>query len=84
MSLIYTSGTTGLAKGVLREAMTIRAVPAGGGDDAGGDGAATGHEELVTAPMYHAAPNAQAVFALALGIETDDHAAFRRRGVPER
>jgi long-chain acyl-CoA synthetase len=32
-------------------------------------GLRTGMRTLITAPMYHAAPNAQAVFALALGIE---------------
>jgi long-chain acyl-CoA synthetase len=69
MSLIYTSGTTGLPKGVIRDAMapeqtrdvaaaTLRAM-----------GLRPDMHTLVTAPMYHSAPNAQGLFALALGIE---------------
>jgi long-chain acyl-CoA synthetase len=69
MSLIYTSGTTGLPKGVIREAMT----PARSRDVAAATLLAMGlrpdMHTLITAPMYHSAPNAQALFALALGIE---------------
>jgi long-chain acyl-CoA synthetase len=69
MSLIYTSGTTGLPKGVIRDAMT----PQQSRDVAAATLRAMGlrpdMHTLVTAPMYHAAPNAQALFALALGIE---------------
>ncbi len=69
MSLIYTSGTTGLPKGVIRDAMApeqSREVAAG---TLAAMGLRPGMHTLVTAPMYHSAPNAQALFALALGIE---------------
>jgi long-chain acyl-CoA synthetase len=69
MSLIYTSGTTGLAKGVLREAMTTEQSQQVAATTLAAMGLRPGMKTLVTAPMYHAAPNAQAVFALALGIE---------------
>jgi long-chain acyl-CoA synthetase len=69
MSLIYTSGTTGLAKGVLREAMTSEQSQQVAATTLAAMGLRPGMRTLVTAPMYHAAPNAQAVFALALGIE---------------
>ena len=69
MSLIYTSGTTGLAKGVLREAMTADQSQQVAATTLAAMGLRPGMRTLVTAPMYHAAPNAQAVFALALGIE---------------
>jgi long-chain acyl-CoA synthetase len=69
MSVIYTSGTTGLPKGVIRDVMT----PEQSRDVAGATLRAMGlrpdMHTLVTAPMYHSAPNAQALFALALGIE---------------
>ena len=69
MSVIYTSGTTGLPKGVIRDPMT----PDQSRDVAAATlramGLAPGMHTLVTAPMYHSAPNAQALFALALGIE---------------
>jgi long-chain acyl-CoA synthetase len=69
LSLIYTSGTTGLAKGVLREAMTAEQSQQVAATTLAAMGLGPGMKTLVTAPMYHAAPNAQAVFALALGIE---------------
>lgn len=69
MSLIYTSGTTGLAKGVLREAMTAEQAQQVAATTLAAMGLRPGMRTLITAPMYHAAPNAQAVFALALGIE---------------
>ncbi len=69
MSVIYTSGTTGLPKGVIRDAMS----PEQSRDVAAATLRAMGlrpdMHTLVTAPMYHSAPNAQALFALALGIE---------------
>ena len=69
MSLIYTSGTTGLAKGVLREAMGADQSQQVAATTLAAMGLRPGMRTLVTAPMYHAAPNAQALFALALGIE---------------
>jgi long-chain acyl-CoA synthetase len=69
MSVIYTSGTTGLPKGVIRDVMT----PEQSRDVAAATLRAMGlrpdMHTLVTAPMYHSAPNAQGLFALALGIE---------------
>jgi long-chain acyl-CoA synthetase len=69
LSLIYTSGTTGLPKGVLREAMDAEQSQQVAATTLAAMGLRPGMKTLVTAPMYHAAPNAQAVFALALGIE---------------
>jgi long-chain acyl-CoA synthetase len=69
MSLIYTSGTTGLPKGVIRDAMTPEQSRAVAAATLGAMGLRPGMHTLVTAPMYHAAPNAQALFALALGME---------------
>jgi long-chain acyl-CoA synthetase len=69
LSLIYTSGTTGFAKGVLREAMTADQAQQVAATTLAAMGLRPGMRTLITAPMYHAAPNAQAVFALALGIE---------------
>ena len=69
MSLIYTSGTTGLAKGVLRSAMTADQSQLVAATTLAAMGLRPGMRTLVTAPMYHAAPNSQALFALALGIE---------------
>jgi long-chain acyl-CoA synthetase len=69
MSLIYTSGTTGLPKGVIREVMTPERSRAVAAATLGAMGLRPDMHTLVTAPMYHSAPNAQALFALALGIE---------------
>jgi long-chain acyl-CoA synthetase len=69
MSLIYTSGTTGLPKGVIRDAMTAEQSRDVAGATLRAMGLRPDMHTLVTAPMYHAAPNAQALFALALGIE---------------
>ena len=69
LSMIYTSGTTGLPKGVLRGAMTAEQSHQVAAATLAGMGLRPGMRTLITAPMYHAAPNAQALFALALGIE---------------
>jgi long-chain acyl-CoA synthetase len=69
MSVIYTSGTTGLPKGVIRDPMTPEQSREVAAATLRGMGLAPGMHTLVTAPMYHSAPNAQALFALALGIE---------------
>ncbi len=69
MSLIYTSGTTGLPKGVIRDAMTPEQTRAVAGATLAAMGLRPGMHTLVTAPMYHSAPNAQSLFALALGIQ---------------
>ncbi|WP_052668435.1 AMP-binding protein [Nitriliruptor alkaliphilus] len=69
LSTIYTSGTTGAPKGIRREpvdadrnaqnAALVREVL----------GLAPEHHTLVTMPLYHSAPNAHAMFCLALGME---------------
>jgi len=69
MSLIYTSGTTGLPKGVIRDAMAPEQSRDVAAATLAAMGLAPGMHTLVTAPMYHSAPNAQALFALALGIQ---------------
>ena len=69
MSLIYTSGTTGLPKGVIRDAMAPEQSREVAAATLAAMGLRPGMHTLVTAPMYHSAPNAQALFALALGIE---------------
>jgi long-chain acyl-CoA synthetase len=69
MSLIYTSGTTGLPKGVIRDVMAPEQSRDVAGATLAAMGLRSGMHTLVTAPMYHSAPNAQALFALALGIE---------------
>jgi long-chain acyl-CoA synthetase len=69
LSLIYTSGTTGLAKGVLRPAMNPEQSKHVAAATLAAMGLRPGMHTLITAPMYHAAPNAQGLFALALDIE---------------
>src|ERR1700722_11199439 len=69
LSLIYTSGTTGLAKGVIRNAMSPEQSQQVAMATLGGMGLKPGMTTVITAPMYHAAPNAQGLFAVALGIE---------------
>jgi long-chain acyl-CoA synthetase len=69
ISLIYTSGTTGLAKGVLRDAMTAEQSRRVAMATLEAMGLAPGMSTIITAPMYHAAPNTQGIFALALGID---------------
>jgi long-chain acyl-CoA synthetase len=69
MSLIYTSGTTGLAKGVIRTAMSSEQSTQVATATLAGMGLRPGMSTIVTAPMYHSAPNAQGLFAVALGID---------------
>jgi long-chain acyl-CoA synthetase len=68
-SVIYTSGTTGFAKGVLREALEPEQSLRVAGATLAAMGLEPGMSTIVTAPLYHSAPNAQALFALRLGIE---------------
>ena len=66
-SLIYTSGTTGRPKGVRRQALTPEQ-RAGFASVAGQTlGLTEGSRTIITAPMYHSAPNATAMFALQSG-----------------
>jgi long-chain acyl-CoA synthetase len=69
LSMLYTSGTTGLAKGVLREAMEAEQSQQVASATLAAMGLRPGMRTLITAPMYHAAPNAQGLFAVALGME---------------
>ena len=69
LSRIYTSGTTGLAKGVLRDRMSPEHSTNVGAATLDAMGLRPGMSSIATAPMYHAAPNAQALFAVALGID---------------
>src|ERR1700730_5508550 len=69
LSLIYTSGTTGLAKGVIRNAMSPEQSQQVAMATLAGMGLKPGMTTIITAPMYHAAPNAQGLFAVALGID---------------
>jgi long-chain acyl-CoA synthetase len=68
-SLIYTSGTTGLPKGVLRNPMTPEQSLQVATATLAGMGLGPGMRTIITAPMYHSAPNAQGLFAVALGID---------------
>lgn len=77
MSVIYTSGTTGLAKGILRDPVSPAAMPALGASIARIFGMRPGGSTLVTAPMYHTAPNVQATFAVAMGCDVYVMPAFR-------
>jgi long-chain acyl-CoA synthetase len=67
ISLIYTSGTTGLPKGVTRQPMTPDQSRQVAGAVLAGMGLRPGMSTLITAPLYHAAPNAQGLFAVTLG-----------------
>jgi long-chain acyl-CoA synthetase len=69
MSLIYTSGTTGLPKGVIRSPMTPEESQQVAMTTLNGMGLKPGMRTIVTAPMYHSAPNAQSLFSVALGID---------------
>jgi long-chain acyl-CoA synthetase len=68
-SLIYTSGTTGLPKGVIRNAMTPEQSSRVAAATLEATGLRAGMSTIVTAPLYHAAPNAQGLFSVALGID---------------
>ncbi len=76
MSLIYTSGTTGLPKGVIRHPMTPEQSQQVALTTLNGMGLRPGMRTLVTAPMYHSAPNAQSLFSVALGIDLTVMARF--------
>ncbi len=81
LSVIYTSGTTGQPKGILRqpvapereaEVATLLA-------EGLAFGAAT--STLIPAPLYHTAPNAHAVFAVALGMDLHIMTRFDAEGL---
>jgi long-chain acyl-CoA synthetase len=66
-SLIYTSGTTGRPKGVRRQALTPDQRAAFASVARQTLGLTAGSTTIITAPMYHSAPNATAMFALQSG-----------------
>lgn len=66
-TMIYTSGTTGRPKGVRRQAFTPEQRAAFAGAARQVLGLAEGSRTIITAPMYHTAPNATAMFALQIG-----------------
>jgi long-chain acyl-CoA synthetase len=69
LGVIYTSGTTGSPKGILRDRVTPEQSAAIGAALLRTFAAEPSMSTLVPAPLYHTAPNAQAVFALALGMD---------------
>ncbi|MEV5409993.1 AMP-binding protein [Thermopolyspora sp. NPDC052614] len=77
MSVIYTSGTTGLAKGILRDPIDAASMPRLVASIAKIFGMRPGGSTLITAPMYHTAPNVQATFAVAMGLDVHVMPAFR-------
>jgi hypothetical protein len=78
-TLIYTSGTTGRPKGVRRQALTPEQRAAFASVARQTLGLTEGSRTIITAPMYHSAPNATAMFALQSGATA---VTFRRRGPP--
>lgn len=69
LSVIYTSGTTGAPKGILREPMTPEQSGPAIERIFRAFGIQPGMHTMVPAPMYHSAPNAHALFAMAAGLE---------------
>jgi long-chain acyl-CoA synthetase len=66
-SMVYTSGTTGRPKGVRRQAFTPEQRAAFAVAAQQTLGLTEGSRTVISAPMYHAAPNATAMFALQIG-----------------
>lgn len=66
-TMVYTSGTTGRPKGVRRQAFTPEQRAAFVGAARQVLGLTEGSRTIITAPMYHSAPNATAMFALQIG-----------------
>ncbi|MFV0278834.1 MAG: AMP-binding protein [Parahaliea sp.] len=69
IGVIYTSGTTGLPKGVLRDPIAPENVDRILDTMRGLLKINSGTRILLPAPLYHAAPNANAMFAVALGAD---------------
>jgi long-chain acyl-CoA synthetase len=69
LSVIYSSGTTGQPKGVLRQPMGDEQRTAAVERIFIAFGLRPGMSTLVPAPMYHSAPNAHALFAVAGGCD---------------
>lgn len=66
-SMVYTSGTTGRPKGVRRQAFTAEQRAAFTVAAEQTLGLTEGSRTIISAPMYHSAPNATAMFALQVG-----------------
>ncbi|GAA5168566.1 acyl-CoA synthetase [Pseudonocardia eucalypti] len=69
LSVIYTSGTTGAPKGILRQPMSPQQSGPAIERIFRAFGIQPGMHTMVPAPMYHSAPNAHALFAMAAGLE---------------
>jgi long-chain acyl-CoA synthetase len=69
MGVIYTSGTTRLAKGILRNPVPTADMPRLLEAMRALLKLAPGGRTVITAPLYHAAPNNNALFAVALGMD---------------
>ncbi len=69
LSVIYTSGTTGKPKGILRKPLAPDQSDAQAERIFRAFGLAPEYRTLVPAPLYHTAPNAHALFAVAAGID---------------
>jgi long-chain acyl-CoA synthetase len=69
LGVIYTSGTTGSPKGILRDRVSPEQSSLMARHLLRSFAAEPSMSTLVPAPLYHSAPNAHAVFALALDME---------------
>jgi long-chain acyl-CoA synthetase len=79
--VIYTSGTTGRPKGVLRRPVSAEDVGKLGELVCSTIGLAPGMRTAVTAPLYHAAPNMQMMFSVALGCDVEILPRFDAEGL---
>lgn len=79
--VIYTSGTTGRPKGVLRRPVSAEDVVQLGELVCSVLGLTPGIRTAVTAPLYHAAPNTQMVFSVALGCDVEILPRFDAEGL---
>ncbi len=68
MAVIYTSGTTGVAKGILREPVAAEQLPGLVKYLMKMLALEPGMTTILPAPLYHTAPNVNATFAAALGM----------------
>lgn len=69
LGVVYSSGTTGRPKGILREAMDAEQTKVIGDRIFRAFGLSVELPTVVPAPMYHAAPNAHALFGVAAGCD---------------
>ena len=81
LGVIYTSGTTGLPKGIMRQPMSAQDVSELSPLIFAVLGLSPGMSTVVTAPLYHTAPNAQMVFAVALGCDVEILPKFDAEGL---